>query len=258
MVGRKSTRCQVVSGEALTSGLQCNHSAPNEERHLRSLNFPYRRTISEGWITDKGRNKASKPSPSCSISGALSHSHALCVVVASLSMEADRKNTHHPHGISEAHYSSNLSTSGRVKVSSLTQHQPRHMPDSESIYPSKVDAWLAIVLITTPLLVTGLGFYFSDLVTIILGLFMAAGFAALAIPCRYTLTNRHLLIQCGVLRERIQLKNIRDALLTSDPLSAPALSLRRIKIELNKGFRLISPRDRERFICELKQKIGNI
>lgn len=135
------------------------------------------------------------------------------------------------------------------------------MPDSESIYPSKVDAWLAILLITVPLLVIGLGIYLGDLTAMILiptGLLMALGFAAIAIPCRYTLTEKHLTIQCGMLRERIQLQNIRDAVPSSDPLSAPALSLQRVKIELGNDFRLISPRDRERFIREIKQKIGNI
>lgn len=135
------------------------------------------------------------------------------------------------------------------------------MPDSKSIYPSKVDAWLAILLITVPLFVIGFGIYFGDLTAMILipiGLLLAFGFAAIAIPCRYTLTENHLIIQCGILRERIQLQNIRDAVPSSDPLSAPALSLQRVKIELGNGFRLISPRDRERFIREIKQKIGNI
>jgi len=134
------------------------------------------------------------------------------------------------------------------------------MRSPESTYPSKVDLWILFVLVASPLLLIGLGFYFGDLAGMILvptGLLMAVIFAALAIPCRYTLTDTLLIIRCGVLRERIELQNIRDAVPTSCPLSAPALSLKRVKIELDKGFRLISPCDRERFICELKQKIQN-
>jgi hypothetical protein len=134
------------------------------------------------------------------------------------------------------------------------------MRHSESIYPSKVDVWLVIVLIAAPLLVIGFGFYFGDLAAMILipvGLLMAVSFAALAIPCRYRLTDTLLIIRCGVLRERIKLQNIRDAVPTGDPLSAPALSLKRVKIVMDKGFRLISPREQERFICELKKKIHN-
>jgi len=134
------------------------------------------------------------------------------------------------------------------------------MRHSESIYPSQVDMWIVLVLIAAPLLVIGFGFYFEDLAAMILipvGLLMAVSFAALAIPCRYTLTDTLLIIRCGVLREKIKLQNIRDAVPSCDPSSAPALSLNRVKIMMDTGVRLISPCDQERFICELKQKIQN-
>jgi hypothetical protein len=76
-----------------------------------------------------------------------------------------------------------------------------------SIYPSKVDLWLATVLIIAPVLVIGLGIYltltigWAGLICLFSGLFMATLMAGLSIPCRYTLTDSSLLIRCVVLNE---------------------------------------------------------
>jgi hypothetical protein len=134
------------------------------------------------------------------------------------------------------------------------------MNPSLSIYPSKVDLWLATVLIIAPVLVIGLGIYltltigWAGLICLFSGLFMATLMAGLSIPCRYTLTDSSLLIQCGVLNEEIKYEKIKSASLSSNPLSAPALSLSRVKVDLENGFRLISPQNREAFIAELENK----
>jgi len=92
-------------------------------------------------------------------------------------------------------------------------------------------------------------------IAIVSGLFAGGLIAALAIPCRYILDDDGLLIQAGVLKEKIKYSEIRDATLSSNLLSAPALSLRRVKVTLNHGFRLVSPLDREKFIEDLKSRI---
>jgi hypothetical protein len=74
------------------------------------------------------------------------------------------------------------------------------------------------------------------------------------IPCHYTLTDSFLLIGCGFLNEEIKYEKIKSASLSSNPLSAPALSLSRVKVDLENGFRLISPQNREAFIAELENK----
>lgn len=78
---------------------------------------------------------------------------------------------------------------------------------------------------------------------------------ALLLPCRYTVTEEELVIRCGVLKERISLKEIVRVFPASNPLSAPALSLRRVQIDLRKGFRLVSPVDREKFIREIEARV---
>lgn len=135
------------------------------------------------------------------------------------------------------------------------------MNTSLSVYPSKVDLWLAAVLVITPILVIGLGVYLTltiggvGLICLLSGLFMAGLMAGLAVPCRYTLTERALQIRCGFLKEDIKYEKIKNASLSSNPLSAPALSLSRVKVDLENGFRLISPINREAFIKKLEGKL---
>jgi hypothetical protein len=131
---------------------------------------------------------------------------------------------------------------------------------SPSMYPSKIDLWLAALLIGAPLFVIGFGIYLtitsgpSGMIGIYIGLFMGCVMAALSLPCRYSLTDSALIIQCGLLKEEIRYEKIKNASLSSNPLSAPALSLSRVKVDLENGFRLISPINREAFITELENK----
>lgn len=134
--------------------------------------------------------------------------------------------------------------------------------DGHTIYISRVDLWLACVLVGVPLGAVALGLYLliavgtAGFVAVFTGVLSGAVIAWLSIPCRYTLTDRSLVIECGRDREEIRYTEIRDVAPSSSPLSAPALSLRRVKILLNRGYRLISPRDREAFIAELRRRSG--
>ena len=113
----------------------------------------------------------------------------------------------------------------------------------------------------TPLFIIGLGIFLVPIskegaaIAILSGLFTGGLMAALAIPCRYILDEDGLLIQAGLMKEKIKYTEIKEAELSSNPLSAPALSLQRVKVTLRSGFRLISPLGREEFIEELKKKI---
>ena len=83
------------------------------------------------------------------------------------------------------------------------------------------------------------------------GALTGALIAAFTVPCVYTLTDESLKIQCGVLEDDVPLARIRKVEKSSSALSAPALSLRRVRISLDDGYRLISPRDRDGFIADL-------
>ena len=77
---------------------------------------------------------------------------------------------------------------------------------------------------------------------------------ALFLPCNYTLAEDHLLVRAGFRRWRIPYREIRSIQLSRNPLAAPALSLRRVKIEYGGQFTLVSPRQREFFVQELQAR----
>lgn len=130
----------------------------------------------------------------------------------------------------------------------------------KTVYPSRVDWWLAALLIGAPVFVMALGLHALSQSTgagamlIVSGLAVGALIAMLAYPCVYTLTDEHLTIRAGLLNETLPLQRIRTVALSSSPLSAPALSLRRIKLTLDEGWRLISPSDRDAFIADLESR----
>jgi hypothetical protein len=64
-----------------------------------------------------------------------------------------------------------------------------------------------------------------------------------------------LYIRCGIIKRRIPYWEIHQVERSSNPTSAPALSLRRVKIGYGQSFQLISPRDRDRFIEEITKCI---
>ena len=78
---------------------------------------------------------------------------------------------------------------------------------------------------------------------------------ALSIPCRYRLLADHLLIQSGLVRYRIPYAAITGVAPSSLPWSAPALSLRRVRIDFDGRFALVSPVRREEFIAALEARL---
>jgi Bacterial PH domain len=129
-------------------------------------------------------------------------------------------------------------------------------------YPSRIDSWLSIVLVGAPLIVVAAGVFTltksvgAGIVTITTGLIVGGLIAALSIPCVYTLTDESLKIKSGLLEDEVPLRKIRGAEKSSSMWSAPALSLRRIKLTLDDGSRSISPKDRDGFITDLEARLA--
>ena len=69
------------------------------------------------------------------------------------------------------------------------------------------------------------------------------------------MTEDRVIIQCGFLRQEALYSQITGVRKSNNPLSAPALSLQRVKITMTNGFKLVSPKNREQFIEELKSKL---
>lgn len=133
-------------------------------------------------------------------------------------------------------------------------------------FPSKVDGWLAAILLIAPL-VSLVGFLdpkvFESTTVLLLALAGPAVFAAiyglLVFPMRYGISADELIIRHGVVRQRAPLAKILSVEPTRNPLSSPALSLDRLKISTGPRARdsiMISPADRDGFLALLAQRTG--
>lgn len=131
-----------------------------------------------------------------------------------------------------------------------------------TVYHSKIDWWLATLTlgsIGVPLVWGALELQQPGHVGLILILVAAicASPLALVFPCRYTLADEHLEIKAGILvNEKVMYSDIESAEKSSDPTSAPALSLKRVAIRTPRKVFLVSPKDRDEFIMRVGEKIG--
>ena len=141
---------------------------------------------------------------------------------------------------------------------------PEPVPPS-LVFPSRIDAWLAAVVllaVLSPLAVVavqGAGSGAEQVVVWVTALLPLLAGGLLLLPCRYTLAGDHLHIRCGLIRQRIAYRDITGIAPSRSILSAPALSLQRVKVSYRRGrgqgFQLVSPRERERFMQTLRQRV---
>ena len=129
-------------------------------------------------------------------------------------------------------------------------------------FRSKVDVWLVAVIVAAVGLTLLQSFMFSavsstaSLLSLAAAVFVAGLFFAVGVPCKYVLEAEHLFIQSGFLKQRIAYRDIRKIELSSSPLAAPALSLKRVKISYGRSFQLVSPHERELFIQQLQARVA--
>lgn len=128
------------------------------------------------------------------------------------------------------------------------------------MFRSKIDAWLAAVLVlgvlvtltaAGHLLVAGGGLtaaFSLVLLGAVLPLWVLSG-------THYAVNDTGLRIASGPFRWRIPLSEIESITPTRNPLSSPALSLDRLRIEYGGGrWIMVSPRDKERFLLEFRAR----
>lgn len=134
------------------------------------------------------------------------------------------------------------------------------IPDGSrvKVYPSKVDAWLVVVLgaaVVFPLVLGAQLVFVSKAAAVgclgasafVLGVLGVAVF-----PCRYLLEGDHLLVRAGLLRWKVPYKAITAVELTMNPLSSPALSLERVRIDYAGRSIMVSPVERAEFVQALR------
>ena len=138
------------------------------------------------------------------------------------------------------------------------------------VYHSKKDWWLMALVWFGVLLPSLIGIYLlivengsgdAGWTMLFTSVFIAGVVLVLTYPLYYEIREANLIVRCGVLvRKEIPLSSIVEARPTTDPLSAPAWSLDRVRIDYRKnggrGFVLISPDDKLEFIRELADRTG--
>lgn len=133
---------------------------------------------------------------------------------------------------------------------------------TRAVYPSRIDTWLVLVIVGAVGLVLAHGILLAPtapwaaLISFGVAIFTALIVAAMTLPCRYELEADHVLIRCGMIRQRIRYAEITGVAPSRSMVSAPALSVRRVKIGFKHGAQLVSPREREAFIADLQQRVA--
>jgi hypothetical protein len=132
---------------------------------------------------------------------------------------------------------------------------------SDVTYPSRIDTWLVVLVAGTIgiVLAQAVWAYPRSPTESVFALGVLAAtllFSALiGYPCNYTLTDEQLVIRSGLVRQRIAYRDITAIEPSRSPWAAPALSLRRVKVSFSGRFQLVSPRERERFIDDLRRRV---
>lgn len=130
-------------------------------------------------------------------------------------------------------------------------------------FRSKVDTWLVVVLLASAavsvMAVLMVGVMESPLSALVVSpvLLLNIGLPRwLLRTTDYTFSATDLAVRSGPFAWRIPLHEIRAVTPTRNPLSSPALSLDRLRIEYGgKNSIMISPQDKEGFMKELRKRV---
>lgn len=129
-----------------------------------------------------------------------------------------------------------------------------------TVYRSKIDAWLLAVLalaMAVSLVVTFMTFSAgSPVAWLVAAVTVGIGVGLplwLLLSTRYTLEPRRLVVQSGPFKWHIAVADITSITPSSNPLSSPALSLDRLRIDYGRSRSLmISPRNKDQFVRDIE------
>ncbi len=133
-------------------------------------------------------------------------------------------------------------------------------------FPSKVDAWLVVILVISILAIDGgfVGVVMENeepVVTIVVGIFMLLMVLlviSLLFRTYYSVEGDTLRVVSGPFSWRVPIDEIQALEPTRNPLSSPALSLDRLRIRYSgKKQILVSPADKRRFAKALGVEISD-
>ncbi len=133
---------------------------------------------------------------------------------------------------------------------------------ADSVYRSKIDQWLFMVLAIASLMAVGacvpLLLYGSWVEWLTAAFTLALGLGLpwwITLTTDYTVTTGFLVIRSGPFHWQVPLRQIKSITRTHSALSSPALSLERLKIDYSDSRSImISPEDREKFLADLRSR----
>jgi hypothetical protein len=159
--------------------------------------------------------------------------------------------------------SGNRSRQSPPKTPSAKKHgasvETSHSSHPPTVYRSAIDLWIAVLLLSPPVFAAAVAIFLwnegNDRGALIL-MITAAGTLLLTliftVPCRYTLEADELDVRCGLLSYRIPLKTIERVEPSRTIASGPALSMKRVVVYTRMKNYVLSPRDRERFLADVR------
>ena len=137
-------------------------------------------------------------------------------------------------------------------MASTVQNQPSSQEANEGlVFFSRIDAWLILCVGASIALCFFLAWTQQSFMAFAIGGFTVATVLASTVPCKYTLKKSHLEIRCGLLKRVVPYADIIGIELSRSIVSAPALSLMRVKVSCARTAHLVSPSDRQGFMKEL-------
>ena len=133
-------------------------------------------------------------------------------------------------------------------------------------FKSKIDRWLLFLLVAImvfevvvmSIAATHVNNPREATVLIIAALAIVALIGSMLISTHYTVTGNTLRVACGPFRWKVPIDAIQSVEATRNPLSSPALSLDRLRIDYGKRKILVSPSDRAGFLRAIGQDPGDV
>ncbi|WP_017728225.1 PH domain-containing protein [Halalkalibacterium ligniniphilum] len=127
-------------------------------------------------------------------------------------------------------------------------------------FPSKKDLWLSIIIWGTIGVCIIMPVIDREPFAFFIGLPVALFMAWLWFTTGYTIEEKRLVIRYGPFKKVVMIAEISKINKVKNPMSAPALSMDRLKITYGKlfGFAVISPINQNKFVQVLVQKNPNI
>jgi membrane protein YdbS with pleckstrin-like domain len=128
-------------------------------------------------------------------------------------------------------------------------------------FKSKIDRWLLFLLVAVmvfevvimSIAATQVNSSVEATVLIVAALAIVALLGSMLVGTHYTVAGNTLRVACGPFRWKVPIDSIEKVEATRSPLSSPALSLDRLRINYGKRRIMVSPSDRAGFLRAIGQ-----